>query len=144
MAPREVFALARAVVCWWWEREEFWSREVVWGRRLEQVMAGAVGRVGDRVGWGFEQWRLLLRDAVVFPEVVAVARALVDPRLQEGAGAGVQGLLRDRAGAQEFAAVLGARLGRTWLAEVEGAGSGGPLTLWVGAWVRQRRGAAPT
>jgi hypothetical protein len=143
VAPREVFALARAVVCWWWEREELWAREVVWGPRLEHLVAAAVGRVGDRVGWGFEQWRLLMRDAVVFPEVVAVARALVDPRLQEEVGAGAQGLLRDRAGTQQFAAVLGARLGRTWLAEVEGAGSGGPLTLWVGALVRQRRGAAP-
>lgn len=142
-APREVFALARAVVCWWWEREEFWAREAVWGPRLEQVRAAAVWRVGDRAGWGMEQWRLLMRDAVVFPEVVAVARALADPRLQEEAGAGAQGLLRDGAGAQQFAAVLGARLGRDWLAEVEGAGSGGPLTLWVGALVRERRGAAP-
>ncbi|MEU0948513.1 TniQ family protein [Streptomyces canus] len=143
VAPREVFALARAVVCWWWERKEFWAREAVWGPRLEQVRAAAVRRVGDRAGWGVEQWRLLVRDAVVFPEVVAVARALADRRLQEEAAAGAQGLLRDGAGAQQFAAVLGARLGRDWLAEVEGAGSGGPLTLWVGALVRERRGAAP-
>ncbi|WP_406173224.1 transposase [Streptomyces canus] len=142
-APREVFALARAVVCWWWEREEFWARETVWGPRLERVMAAAVRRAGDGVGWGFEQWRLLVRDAVVFPEVVSVARALADPRLRERAGQGAQGLLRDRAGAEQFAAVLGVRLGRGWLAEVERAGSGGPLTPWVGALVRERRGAVP-
>ncbi|WP_406212002.1 hypothetical protein [Streptomyces canus] len=79
-------------------------------------MAAAVRRAGDGVGWGFEQWRLLVRDAVVFPEVVSVARALADPRLRERAGQGAQGLLRDRAGAEQFAAVLGVRLGRGWLA----------------------------
>jgi hypothetical protein len=141
-APREVFALARAVVCWWWEREEFWARETVWGLRLEQGRAAAVRRVGDRAGWGFEQWRLLVRDAVVFPEVVAVARALVDPRLQDRAGTGAGRLLRDGADAEQFAAVLGVRLGRHWLAEVERAGSGGPLTMWVGALVRERRAAS--
>ncbi|MFF7763970.1 transposase [Streptomyces griseorubiginosus] len=142
-APQEVFALARAVVCWWWEREEFWARETVWGPRLEQVMTATARRAGDPVGWGVEQWRLLVRDAVVFPEVVAVARALMDPRLQESAGEGGQVLLRDRAAAGHLAAVLGSRLGRDWLAEVEGAGAGGPLTLWVSALVRERRGAAP-
>ncbi|MEU9222464.1 hypothetical protein AB0D47_38850 [Streptomyces sp. NPDC048376] len=38
-APVEVFALARAVVCGWWELEAFGERERVWGRRLEQVVA---------------------------------------------------------------------------------------------------------
>ncbi|MET7695120.1 Helicase associated domain protein [Streptomyces sp. NPDC005483] len=139
-APREVFALARAVVCWWWEREELWAREAVWGPRLERVRAATVRRAGEVAGWGLEQWRLLVRDAVIFPEVVAAARALVDPRLQERAGGGA-GLLRDGAGGGPFAAALGVPLGRPWLAEVEEAGPGGPLTLWVSAMVRRRRGA---
>ncbi|WP_333746294.1 hypothetical protein [Streptomyces sp. IBSBF 2950] len=41
--PREVFALARAVVCGWWEQEEFWAREEVWGPRLERVLAANAG-----------------------------------------------------------------------------------------------------
>ncbi|MGV9551854.1 Helicase associated domain protein [Streptomyces ardesiacus] len=142
--PREVFALARAVVCGWWESQAFWAREEVWGPRLERVLAAnALRRVGDPAGWGLEQWRLLVRDAVVFPEIVAVAQALLDPRLQERAGEGGEGLLRDRAGAGPVAAALGVRLGRPWLAEVEAAGPGGPLTLWVSAMVRERRGAPP-
>ncbi|WP_105974923.1 transposase [Streptomyces geranii] len=141
--PREVFALARAVVCGWWEREEFWVREAVWGPRREQLVALAVRRGGDTADRGLEQWRLLVRDAVVFPEVVAVAKALLDPRLQERAGQDTGGLLRDRAGAEQFTAVLGARLGRPWLAEVDEAGPGGALALWVSAMVRERRGAPP-
>ncbi|ALV30703.1 hypothetical protein AS200_00245 [Streptomyces sp. CdTB01] len=37
--PREVFGLARAVVCGWWDRKEFWEREAIWGPRLERLTA---------------------------------------------------------------------------------------------------------
>ncbi|MXM68941.1 transposase [Streptomyces sp. HUCO-GS316] len=144
-APDEVFALARAVVCRWWELEAFWQRERAWGPRLEQVVA-ATGRWDVQpAGWGVEQWRLLARDVVVFPEVVAVAAALVDGRVQQAAGAaGSGGLLRagGQGGVERCAVVLGERLGRVWLGEVEAERSAGPLASWVQAVVReQRRGA---
>jgi hypothetical protein len=145
-APGEVFALARAVVCGWWQREEFWARERVWGPRLEQVVAATRTQGTDPAGWGDPQWRLLARDAVVFPEIVTVAKALLDPRLRELAAGSAGGLLRDRAGAGRFTQALGGRLARPWLAEVEAAAPAGPLARWVSAMLRQRRlpaGAPP-
>ncbi|MFD5390793.1 transposase [Streptomyces sp. NPDC127074] len=144
-APAEVFALARAVVCGWWEREEFWAREAGWGPRLEHVVAAAVRQGPEPAGWGMQQWRLLVRDAVVFPEVVVVARTLLDPRVQQlaaGDGAGVRG----GDGHVRLAAALGERLERQWLGEVEAEGLAGPLASWVQAVARERRrpaGSAP-
>ncbi|MFI1386699.1 hypothetical protein [Embleya sp. NPDC020886] len=59
------------------------------------------------------------RDAVVFPDVVAVADALLDPgmaeRLWRGGGAGRLRMLRvDGA----FCRELGVRVGRPWLGSV--------------------------
>ncbi|MFF0143074.1 transposase [Streptomyces sp. NPDC005227] len=146
VAPGEVFTLARAVVCGWWEREDFWAREAVWGPRLEGVVAATRRRWdASAVGWGEAQWRLLVRDAVVFPEIVAVAAALVDRQLVERVGRTTRGLLRDRAGVEQFAAVLGERLDRPWLVGVESAGAPGPLTRWVlvTAGEQRRMDAAP-
>ncbi|MFG2638086.1 Helicase associated domain protein [Streptomyces sp. NPDC048362] len=146
VAPGEVFALARAVVCGWWQREEFWARENVWGPRLEQVVAATRTQGTDPAGWGDPQWRLLARDAVVFPEIVTVAKALLDPRLRELAAESAGALLRDRAGAGRFTQALGGRLARPWLAEVEAAAPTGPLARWVSAMLRERRrpaGAPP-
>ncbi|MBQ0891352.1 helicase associated domain-containing protein [Streptomyces sp. RM72] len=87
------------------------------------------------------QWRLLARDAVVFPDVVAVACALADPRLQHlaaGGGrgqVGVRGAARGRSGGERVAAELGRRLGRPWLREVEAAWAG-PLSVWAQAVAR--------
>ncbi|WP_316745460.1 helicase associated domain-containing protein [Streptomyces sp. MK7] len=145
-AQGEVFAMARAVVCGWWDREEVWAQESVWGPRLEQVAAATRTRGGDPAGWGDAQWRLLARDAVIFPEVVVVAGALLDPRLQELAAGHADALLRDRGAAGRFTAALGERLARPWLAEVEAAAAAGPLARWVSAMLRQRRrpaGAPP-
>ncbi|MCT9010509.1 Helicase associated domain protein [Streptomyces rhizosphaerihabitans] len=138
-APGEVFALARAVVCRWWELEDFWARETVWGPRLAGVAESTQRRCGNVPGWGEAQWRLLVRDCVVFPEVVAVAAALVDTRLVERVGRQMKGLLRDRAGVEPFAAVLGERLQRPWLAGVERAGAPGPLARWVAMTAREQR-----
>ncbi|MCX4993757.1 Helicase associated domain protein [Streptomyces sp. NBC_00568] len=90
-------------------------------------------------GWGDAQWRLLARDVVVFPEVVAVAAALVDARLVGQVGRQMKGLLRDRAGVEPFAKVLGERLDRPWLATVETAGAPGPLARWVAVTAREQR-----
>ncbi|MFD8354931.1 helicase associated domain-containing protein [Streptomyces coelicoflavus] len=89
------------------------------------------------------QWRLLARDAVVFPDVVAVACALADPRLQHlaaGGGrgqVGVRGTARGRSGGERVTAELGRPLGRPWLREVEAAWAG-PLSMWAQAVARAR------
>lgn len=107
--PERVFALAQAVVARWWEQAYGWEREKMWPRRLHQVAGGDAG--GD-----LERWRIVGRDAVVFPEVVAVAGALLDPAMAElvwaDSGAG-----RPRALPADglFCRRLGERLGRGWL-----------------------------
>ncbi|WP_439673364.1 hypothetical protein [Embleya sp. MST-111070] len=63
-----MFGVAWAVVCRWWESVLTWEREEIWPRRLHAVAGGDAG--GD-----FAWWRVVGRDAVVFPEVVAVADA---------------------------------------------------------------------
>ncbi|MFD5110275.1 TniQ family protein [Streptomyces cinereoruber] len=132
--PARVFALARAVVARWWEGAYGWERETVWPRRLHLVAGGDAG--GD-----LEWWRIVGRDAVVFPEVVAVADALLDPGMAElvwaDSGAGrpralpVDGL---------FCRRLGERVGRPWLGPLVATDHGGPLIAWMGGVIRRRRG----
>ncbi|MCX4417279.1 DNA-binding protein [[Kitasatospora] papulosa] len=133
--PERVFALAHAVVARWWEQALQWEREKVWPQRLHRVAGGDAG--GD-----LEWWRIVGRDAVVFPEVVAVADALLDPGMGElvwvDSGAGqprvlsVDGL---------FCRGLGERVGRGWLGPLAAADHGGPLIAWMGSVIRLRRGA---
>ncbi|MGY3783767.1 hypothetical protein [Streptomyces antibioticus] len=131
----EGFALAHAVVARWWEQALSWEREVIWPRRLHQV-------AGGNAGTELERWRIVGRDAVVFPEVVAVADALLDPVMAELAwpdsGAGQpRPLPADGA----FCRRLGERVGRGWLGPLAATDYGGPLTSWMGAVIRIRRGA---
>ncbi|MFD7056935.1 hypothetical protein ACFWBS_53345 [Streptomyces mirabilis] len=74
--PGRVFALAHAVVARWWEQALNWEQESVWPRRLHQI-------AGGNAGGGLERWRIVGRDAVVLPEVVAVAGALLDPAMAQ-------------------------------------------------------------
>ncbi|MFF4307946.1 DNA-binding protein [Streptomyces sp. NPDC001601] len=133
--PERVFALALAVVARWWEQALQWERETVWPRRLHQVAGGDAG--GD-----LDRWRIVGRDAVLFPEVVAVADALLDPAMAElvwaDSGAG-----RPRALPAEgmFCRRLGERLGRGWLGPLAATDHGGPLIAWMGSVIRLRRGA---
>ena len=133
--PERVFALAQAVVARWWEQALHWERETVWPRRLHQVAGGDAG--GD-----LDRWRIVGRDAVVFPEVVAVADALLDPAMTElvwaDSGAG-----RPRALPADgtFCRRLGERVGRPWLGPLAATDYGGPLTSWMGSVIRLRRGA---
>ncbi|KOT63012.1 DNA-binding protein, partial [Streptomyces rimosus subsp. rimosus] len=133
--PERVFALAQAVVARWWEQALQWERETIWPRRLHQVAGGDAGGDPDR-------WRIVGRDAVVFPEVVAVAEALLDPAMAElvwaDSGAG-----RPRALPADglFCRRLGERLGRTWLGPLAATDHGGPLIAWMGSVIRLRRGA---
>ncbi|MDH6545909.1 MULTISPECIES: DNA-binding protein [unclassified Streptomyces] len=133
--PERVFALAHAVVARWWEQALHWENETIWPRRLHQVAGGNAG--GD-----LERWRIVGRDAAVFPEVVAVADALLDPVMAElvwaDSGAG-----RPRALPADgmFCRRLGERLGRTWLGLLAATDHGGPLIAWMGSVIRRRRGA---
>ncbi|MFF2430869.1 TniQ family protein [Streptomyces mirabilis] len=133
--PERVFALAYAVVARWWEQALNWEREAAWPRRLHQV---AGGNAGTELDW----WRIVGRDAVVFPEVVAVADALLDPAMAQLAwldsGAGrPRALPADGA----FCRRLGERVGRKWLGPLAATDYGGPLTSWMGSVIRLRRGA---
>ncbi|MFF4846183.1 DNA-binding protein [Streptomyces collinus] len=133
--PERVFALAYAVVARWWEQAFGWERETAWPRRLHQVAGGDAG--GD-----LERWRIVGRDAVVFPEVVAVAGALLDPAMAElvwaDSGAG-----RPRALPVDgmFCRRLGEQVGRPWLGPLAATDHGGPLIAWMGSVIRLRRGA---
>ncbi|MFE4824673.1 DNA-binding protein [Streptomyces sp. NPDC056704] len=133
--PERVFALAYAVVARWWEQALHWEREALWPRRLHQVAGGNAG--GD-----LERWRIVGRDAVVFPDVVAVADALLDPAMAQRAwldsGAGrPRALPADGA----FCRRLGERVGRKWLGPLAATDYGGRLTSWMGSVIRLRRGA---
>ncbi|WP_369253709.1 Helicase associated domain protein [Streptomyces sp. R35] len=136
--PGSVFTVARAVVCGWWQQEAFWQREQVWGQRLERVTVDTGRRdeavSGRPVAW----WRLVARDAVVFPEVVAVAAALVDPALRLLV-AGERSLVRRAGHDGRFVAALGDRLGRGWLGEVERPDRPSALQAWLGALAREGR-----
>ncbi|GHC73239.1 DNA-binding protein [Streptomyces cinnamoneus] len=133
--PENVFGLAYAVVARWWEQALGWERETIWPRRLHQVAGGDAG--GD-LKW----WRIVGRDAVVFPEVVAVADALLDPGMAElvwvDSGAG---LPRALPADGMFCRRLGERVGRTWLGPLAATDHGGPLIAWMGSVIRQRRAA---
>ncbi|MFF7585871.1 DNA-binding protein [Kitasatospora purpeofusca] len=136
VGPGEVFGVAWAVVSRWWDQALGWERERVWPARLHALAGGDAG--GD-----FWRWRAVVRDAAVFPEVVEVARALLDPVMAElvwqDSGAG-----RPRAlpAGGAFCRRLGERVGREWLGPLAAVDFGGPLTAWMGAVVRRRRGVA--
>lgn len=143
--PGRVFALARAVVCAWWEQALEWEQERIWPARLHAV---AGGDAGPRFWW----WRIVAREAVVFPESVALAGVLLDPGMQEriwddhGRGGPVHPFRPDGA----FFRELAVRLGRPWLADtgqapqtglvLGGPLHAGPLLDCVGAFTRIRRG----
>ncbi|MFD0355232.1 DNA-binding protein [Streptomyces sp. NPDC127110] len=130
--PAEVFAMARAVVCRWWEHSLHWEQEQIWPRRLEQVAGGGVRGDVDR-------WRAIGRDAVVFPEIVAVADVLLDPAAEELAwtDSGRAGQPRPLPGESQFERHLGEQVGRPWLGPLV-ATDGGPLITWQAAVIRRR------
>ncbi|MET7759833.1 hypothetical protein ABZT27_34850 [Streptomyces sp. NPDC005389] len=97
---------------------------------------------GGDAGGDLEWWRIVGRDAVVFPEVVAVAEVLLDPGMAElvwvGSGAGwPRALPADGM----FCRRVGERVGRPWLGPLAATDHGGPCIAWMGGVIRQRRGA---
>ncbi|WP_028808882.1 hypothetical protein, partial [Streptomyces canus] len=130
------FTLAHAVVARWWEQALAWEQEKIWPRRLHQL---AGGDAGSR----FEWWRIVGRDAAIFPEVVAVADALLEPAMAEVAWQASGGMKpRARRADDAFCHRLGERVGRTWLGPELAGNHGSPLNGWTGAIVRARRHAA--
>ena len=130
-----VFTVARAVVCQWWDQALGWEQERIWPARLHRL---AGGDAGPEFWW----WRAVAREAATFPEVVAVAGALVDPVVAElvwtdSGGERIRPFPPDGALCQE----LGRRLARPWLGEVGAVPDSSALTAWWGALVRRRRGA---
>lgn len=133
--PGKVFAVAHAVVARWWEQALQWERETIWPRRLHQVAGGNAGADLDR-------WRIGGRDAVVFPEVVAVADALLDPAMAElvwiDSGAGRRTRLLSADGV--FCRRLGERVDRPWLSPLAAVDYDAALIAWMGSIIRIRHG----
>ncbi|MFF3585000.1 DNA-binding protein [Streptomyces mirabilis] len=135
--PERVFALAHAVVARWWEQALHWESEVIWPRRLHHVAGGIAG--GD-----LQRWRIVGRNAVIFPEVVALADALLCPAMAELAWRASGGMRpRVRGEDDPFCHRLGERVGRDWLGPLVAADYGGALSGWRGTIVRIRRGSGP-
>ncbi|MFD0271263.1 hypothetical protein ACFVGY_32545 [Streptomyces sp. NPDC127106] len=129
-----MFEVARAVVCQWWEQALGWGEGRIWPARLHRL-------AGEDAGPGFWWWRAVARDAVLFPEVVAVADALLDPAVEElawtdGRRERIRPLPADGAFCQE----LGVRVGRPWLGPLVAVHGDGPLVAgWMGAIIRRHR-----
>ncbi|WP_406173226.1 DNA-binding protein [Streptomyces canus] len=130
--PERVFALAHAVVARWWEQAPGWERETIWPRRLHQV---AGGNAGAELDW----WRIVGRDAVVLPEVVAVAEMLLDPAMAELAWRGSSIRPPPLPDAIIWCR-LGERVGRPWLGPFTASDYDSPLISWMTGVIRRRRG----
>ncbi|MEU0054618.1 hypothetical protein [Streptomyces sp. NPDC006309] len=109
MDPEQAFTVAYAVVARWWEQALYWEQEEIWPCRLRQLADG-------NAGTDLERWPIVGRDAAIFPEVVAVAQALLQPAMAEVAWR-ASGGMRPRARDTDdvFCRRLGERVGRAWL-----------------------------
>ncbi|MEV5433185.1 DNA-binding protein [Streptomyces sp. NPDC052701] len=137
VAPEQAFTVAHAVVARWWEQALRWEQEEIWPRRLH-LLAG--GNAGPRLKW----WRIVGREPAIFPEVVAVARALLEPGMAELARQASGGTRPRVRGAEDaFCRRMGERVGRTWLGPKLAADDGSPLHGFAGALVRARREVGP-
>ncbi|WP_328443351.1 TniQ family protein [Streptomyces sp. NBC_00386] len=131
--PEQVFALSHAVVAQWWEQALSWDREEIWPRRLHRL---AGGDAAAELAW----WRIVGRDAAIFPEAVAVAGLLLDPASADLLWKSSGGT-RPRARREDdpFCRRLGERVGRAWLGPLLATDHGSALHDWTGAVVRARR-----
>ncbi|WP_261387038.1 Helicase associated domain protein [Streptomyces sp. BK340] len=128
----EAFEVAHAVVVSWWAQQ--WPEEEQWPQRARQSAPA-----GADPGW----WRLLTRDAVTYPETVALASVLTDERTG-------QRLLADTGGhlphtltyAPGLVAELARATERPWLSDRLASTSAGPLLVWVQQCVRAGTGSA--
>ncbi|MCX2928486.1 Helicase associated domain protein [Streptomyces sp. NEAU-W12] len=122
----KAFAVAHAVVVSWWAQQ--WPEEEQWPRRERQTAPP-----GADPGW----WRLLARDAVTYPETVALTSVLTDERTRQRLLADTGGHLPHKlAHVPGLVGELARVTGRPWLAERVASTSAGPLLLWVQHCVR--------
>jgi hypothetical protein len=124
------FDVAQAVTGSWWQRR--WSREQLWPARLRALWE-------SRVEW--ETWQVVAREAVTYPDTVALAALLADGafrrRVVAEARGGVPFRLADMPSLPEAVACC---LRRPWLAEELAAQTSGPLFTWAHQCVRAHRG----
>ncbi|MFD8261610.1 Helicase associated domain protein [Streptomyces griseoluteus] len=122
----KAFEVAHAVVVFWWAQQ--WPEEEPWPHRALQLAPP-----GADPGW----WRLLVRDAVTYPETVALTSVLTGERTR-------QRLLDDTGGhlphtlahTPGLVTQLAHATRRPWLAERIASTSAGPLLLWAQHCVR--------
>ncbi|MGW2651459.1 hypothetical protein ACWC2T_42945 [Streptomyces sp. NPDC001393] len=120
------FEVAHAVVVSWWAQQ--WPEEEQWPRRALRLAPP-----GTDPGW----WRLLARDAVTYPEAVALASVLTGERTRQRLLADTGGHLpHTLAHTPALVAQLARATKRPWLAERIASTSAGPLLLWVQHCVR--------
>ncbi|WP_190195024.1 hypothetical protein [Streptomyces minutiscleroticus] len=141
---QQVFALARAVVVWWWRQAPHWPDEQIWPARTAALTHAhhRRGGAGEPGGPG-EGWHALVRDAVVLPELVTVAAALTDPACEQLVRAD-HGRTRPAAlgAGGRFVHHLAHRLHRPWLGPLLGVDYTSPLQTWVAMVLDPRRRAA--
>ncbi|MDH2393848.1 helicase associated domain-containing protein [Streptomyces sp. HNM0663] len=120
------FEVAHAVAVSWWAQQ--WPEEEQWPRRALRLAPP-----GTDPGW----WRLLARDAVTYPETVALTSLLTDDRTRQQLLADTGGHLpHTLAHVPGLVGELARVTGRPWLAERVASTSAGPLLLWVQHCVR--------
>ncbi|WP_245873982.1 helicase associated domain-containing protein [Streptomyces phaeoluteigriseus] len=128
------FEVAHAVIVSWWAQQ--WPEEEQWPRRALQLAAP-----GADPGW----WRLLVRDAVTYPETVALTSVLTDEHTRQRLLADTGGHLpHTLAHTPALVTQLARAMNRPWLAERIASTSAGPLLLWVQHRVRADADTAVT
>ncbi len=126
------FEVAHAVAVSWWAQR--WPEEEQWPRRERRTAPP-----GADPGW----WRLLVRDAVTYPETVALTSVLTDNRTRQRLLTNTGGHLpHTLAHAPELVAELARVTRRPWLPERIALTSAGPLLVWVQQRVRADADAA--
>ncbi|MFF7415449.1 Helicase associated domain protein [Streptomyces lydicus] len=124
------FEVAQAVTASWWQR--MWPREQLWPARLRTLW-------GSRMEW--ETWQVVAREAVTYPEAVALAALLADSAFRRRVVAEARGGVPFRLADLPSLPVAVARcLRRPWLAEELAAQTSGPLFAWAHQCVRAHRG----
>ncbi|WP_078890582.1 helicase associated domain-containing protein [Streptomyces maremycinicus] len=126
------FEVAHAVVVSWWAQQ--WPEEEQWPRRERQTALP-----GADPGW----WRLLVRDAVIYPETVALASVLTrEPTRRQLLADTGRHLPHTLAHTPALVAQLARATKRPWLGERIASTSAGPLLLWAQHCVRAHTDAA--
>ncbi|MET9662349.1 helicase associated domain-containing protein [Streptomyces sp. NPDC006510] len=129
----EAFRVAQAVTASWWAAS--WPQETIWPRRLEALA---------RTNPGVPAELSAVRDAVAYPDTVALARLLASRFWQQRLLAEARGHRPHVPGdVPLFLREAAQRLERPWLAGVLADVTDGPFTGWLQACWRSRAGENP-